>query len=187
MIKRLFMITLAVFMLTSLAVAQEIGGIRLPDSLAAGRAKLLLNGAGFRKKWFVKVYVGGLYLMKKNHDPQRIMDADESMAVRLHMVYGGVTSKKMTDAMDEGFLNATGGNITPIKDEIDTFNSFFAEEIKENDVFDLIYIPGEGVSVSKNEKHLGAIKGFDFKKALFGIWLCEKPADKKLKKGMLGR
>ena len=32
-----------------------------------------------------------------------------------------------------------------------------------------------------------AVKGKDFKKALFGIWLCDKPADKNLKAGMLGK
>jgi hypothetical protein len=32
----------------------------------------------------------------------------------------------------------------------------------------------------------GTIKGLDFKKAVFSIWLGEKPADSKLKKKMLG-
>ncbi len=30
------------------------------------------------------------------------------------------------------------------------------------------------------------IAGLDFKKALFGIWLCDQPADKNLKKKLLG-
>jgi len=29
--------------------------------------------------------------------------------------------------------------------------------------------------------------GMPFKEAIIGIWLCDKPADKNLKKGMLGR
>jgi hypothetical protein len=33
----------------------------------------------------------------------------------------------------------------------------------------------------------GTIKGIDFKRAVFSIWLGEKPADAKLKKGMLGK
>ncbi len=31
------------------------------------------------------------------------------------------------------------------------------------------------------------IKGLEFKKALFGIWLCDKPAQKSLKQEMLGK
>ena len=33
----------------------------------------------------------------------------------------------------------------------------------------------------------GTIEGLDFKKALFGIWLGNKPADDDLKAGMLGK
>ena len=29
--------------------------------------------------------------------------------------------------------------------------------------------------------------GMPFKEAIIGLWLCDKPADKSLKKGMLGR
>ena len=34
---------------------------------------------------------------------------------------------------------------------------------------------------------MGTIRGLDFKKALFAIWLGEKPADNSLKQGMLGK
>jgi hypothetical protein len=109
------------------------------------------------------------------------------MALRLHIVSGMITSKKMTDAIDEGFKKSTGGNITLFKIEIAKYKSFFAEEIKKNDIFDIIYVPAEGISVFKNESLKGTIPGFDFKKAVFGIWLGEKPADSKLKKRMLGQ
>ena len=38
----------------------------------------------------------------------------------------------------------------------------------------------------KDGKELGTIKGMEFKKALFGIWLGKKPADDDLKENMLG-
>jgi len=34
---------------------------------------------------------------------------------------------------------------------------------------------------------MGTVKGLDFKKALFAIWLGKKPADSGLKDGMLGK
>lgn len=185
--KRLMVITLAVLMMTSLATAAQIGKVTLPDSLMGGKDKLLLNGAGFRVKFFMKMYVGGLYLIQKNHDPQMIIDADETMALKLHIVSGMITTKKMTDAINEGFKNSLGENVSSFKNEIDQFTSFFADEIKKNDIFDIAYIPKEGVSVYKNEKLKGTIKGIDFKRAVFSIWLGEKPADAKLKKGMLGK
>ena len=37
----------------------------------------------------------------------------------------------------------------------------------------------------KNNKKVKTIKGLKFKQAAFGIWLCDDPADKDLKEGML--
>ena len=61
------------------------------------------------------------------------------------------------------------------------------EEIKKGDDFIIINVPNEGVVVYKNGVKKGSIDGHDFKKALFGIWLCDKPADKELKDEMLGK
>ncbi|MFC1489491.1 chalcone isomerase family protein [Thermodesulfobacteriota bacterium] len=187
MVKRLFVIAVAVLVMASMASAGEIGGVDLPDSLTAGKDTLLLNGAGLRKKFIIKVYAGGLYLFKKNDDPKKIIAAYEPMAIRMHFIYDGVSSEKLVETWNEGFENATGGNISPIKAEIDMFNAMFTEEAKKNDIYDIIYIPGQGVSVYMKDALKGTIKGLDFKKALFSIWLGDKPADKKLKKGMLGK
>jgi hypothetical protein len=108
------------------------------------------------------------------------------MAIRLHIVSSMATSKKMEKAWREGFEKATGGNIEPIKVQIEELISVFREEIKENDSYDLIYVPGKGVQVSKNSEPRSTIEGLPFKKALFGIWLSNKPAQKSLKKAMLG-
>ena len=186
MIKKIFVMTVAVLVMASLAMAKDIGGVSLPDSLAAGKSSLLLNGAGLRKKFFMKVYAGGLYLTQKNKDPKKVIAADEPMAIRMHFIYDGVSSKKLIAAWNEGFENGTGGNIAPVKEKIDTFNSFFKEEAKKGDIYDIIYVPGQGISVHIKEKLMGVIKGLDFKKAVFAIWLGEKPADKGLRKGMLG-
>lgn len=185
--KRLLVITLVALMASSAGFAAQIGTVTLPDSLTAGSDTLLLNGAGFRKKLFIKVYVGGLYLKQKSGDADSIISADDPMAVRMHFIYDGVSSQKLIDAWNEGFANATGGNIAPISNEIGQFNAFFKEEAKKNDIYDMIYLPGEGVRVSIKGRVLGTVKGLEFKKALFGIWLGAKPVDGKLKNGMLGK
>jgi hypothetical protein len=179
-------ILLVVLMMATLGNAEEIGGINMPESLKTGQTTLMLNGAGVRKKFFIDVYVGGLYLREKSQDSKAIIEADEPMAIRLHIVSSMVTSKKMEKAWREGFEKATGGNIEPIKVQIEELISVFREEIKENDRYDMIYVPGKGVQVSKNSESRPAIGGLPFKKALFGIWLSDKPAQKSLRKAMLG-
>ena len=186
MTKKLFFIVLALMMAAPVA-ATEIGGVSLPDELEAGKSKLILNGAGLRKKLFVKVYAAGLYLTQKSDDSQKIIAADEPMAIRMQFVYDGVSSEKLVGAWNEGFQNATGGNIAPLKKEMDRFNACFKDEAKKGDVYEIVYIPGQGTRVSVKGKLLETIKGHEFKKAVFAIWLGEKPADKGLKKGMLGK
>ncbi|MFC1828503.1 chalcone isomerase family protein [Thermodesulfobacteriota bacterium] len=187
MVKRLLVLILAVLLVSSTGMAKEVGGVNLPDSLMAGKDKLILNGAGLRKKFIIKVYAGGLYLLQKNNDPKQIVDADAPMAIRMQFIYDGVSGKDLVDTWTEGFVKGTGGNISSIKAEIDKFNGYFTEEAKKNDIYDIIYIPGTGVNLFIKGKLMGIIKGYAFKKALFSIWLGEKPADKNLKKGMLGK
>ena len=54
-------------------------------------------------------------------------------------------------------------------------------------MFDLVYLPGEGVRVLKNGEQKDTVGGLEFKKALFGIWLSDKPAQEDLKEKMLGQ
>ncbi len=184
--KQFAAIILAILMMATLGNAEEIGGINMPASLQAGQTQLMLNGAGMRTKFFFDIYVGGLYLKEKSQDAKAVIETDEPMAIRLHIVSSMATSKKMEKAWREGFEKTTGGNIEPIKVQIEELISVFREEIKENDSYDMIYVPGKGVQVSKNNESRSTIGGLPFKKALFGIWLSDKPAQKSLKKAMLG-
>ncbi len=180
---------LIAFMVTIFTVtgfSMEIGGVNMPDTLKAGDTNLILNGAGLRKKLWIKVYAGGLYLKAKEKNQNKIINADEPMAIRMEFIYNGVSAEKLIDAWNEGFENATKDNIAPIKKEIDTFNSYFKEEAKKGDTYEIIYIPNKGTTLLINGKEAGTIEGLEFKKALFGIWLCDKPADEDLKEGMLG-
>ncbi|RJP57597.1 MAG: chalcone isomerase [Deltaproteobacteria bacterium] len=188
MLKKVFFLTLTLimFMIVPIGNAIEIDGIKIPDSLMAGKTNLILNGAGVRTKLLIKLYISGLYLMQKNHDPKKIIEADEPMAIRLHIISSMITGKKMGEATKEGFFRVTRGNIEPIKPEIEKLISVFKDRINENDIYDFIYKPGMGVEVYKNHKKHSLINGLPFKKALFGIWLCDNPAQKSLKREMLG-
>ena len=184
--KMVLVFMILVFFQASIALGMEIGGIQLPDSLTVNEAKLQLNGAGLRKKVVIKVYAGGLYLLKKETDPAKIIAADEPMVIRMHFIHSKVSKENLVSAWNEGFANATNGNIAAIEKEIGKFNGYFQEDAKKGDVYDVIYLPGQGISVEINGKRKGPIPGHEFKKAVFSIWLGEKPADAKLKKGMLG-
>lgn len=187
MIKKIVVVVFFALIMITPVQAKEIGSVNLPDTIMAGKEQLILNGAGLRKKYFVKVYAGGLYLRKKGGNANKIIHADEPMAIRMQFIYDGVSGKELVDAWNEGFSNATMGNLGPVRENIDKFNSFFTEEARKGDIYDIIYTPEEGATVSMKGKLMGTIRGLDFKKALFAIWLGEKPADNSLKQGMLGK
>ena len=183
---RKFLLLFVALVSVTISNAQiEVGGVTLPKTLEFKSETLQLNGAGVREKFWIDLYAGGLYLQEKSSDAKQIMDANKPMAIRLHIVSKLITSKKMIDAVDEGFENSTNKNTAPLASEIKKFKGFFSDEIKQNDVFDLVYIPGSGVVSYKNGEEKGTIKGIAFKKALFGIWLSKKPAEDDLKEAML--
>ncbi|TPN89266.1 chalcone isomerase family protein [Aquimarina algicola] len=180
-------LALVAFICLSTATAQiRIGKAILPYEEKFDNVELKLNGAGLREMLWVDLYAGGLYLQNKNNDPKKILEANETMAIKLNIVSAFVTQKKLIKAINEGFERATFGNTKPLQDRIKKITTLLSEPIVKNDIFDLVYIKDKGVKVYKNQKELGIIEGRDFKYALFKVWLGEEPASEAVKKGMLG-
>ncbi|MCW9038326.1 chalcone isomerase family protein [Altibacter sp.] len=185
--KNLLLLIIALVIVNVSMAQTQVGSVTLPNSLSFSGDDLVLNGAGIRKKAMIlKLYSGGLYLPKKSSDAKSIINADESMAIRLVITSGFVSSDAMKEAVEEGFDASMGGDTSSLKSEIQKFIKFFNDEIVEDDTFDITYQKGKGVVAYKNGKELGTIPGMKFKKALFGIWMGNDPVDSKLKKAMLG-
>ncbi len=184
--KNVFLALVTVFSISFTQAQTEVGDATLPNTITIEGADLMLNGAGMREKLWIDLYAGGLYLNSKSKDANAVINADETMAMKLHIVSGLVSKEKMIDAVNDGFEASLNGNTAPMADKIAKFKGFFSEEIVKGNVFDIAYVKGKGSVVYKNGKEVGSIAGMDFKKALFGIWLGKKPADKGLKSEMLG-
>ncbi len=167
--------------------AMEIGGKQMPDSATEAGQQLILNGAGLRSKLFFKIYAGGLYLPESSRDPAAIINADTTMMVRMHFIYDGVSAKKLQNGWKEGFALTAPAAGEALQREMTAFINLFDREAKEDDVYDIIWQQGKGMEVRLNGKVIGSIAGLDLKKALFAIWLGDKPVDKDLKKGMVGK
>jgi len=166
----------------------EVNGVTVPRKIDFQGKSLQLNGAGGRSKMWLEVYVQALYLSQLTQDPQFIIDSDTEMAVRIEITSSMVSSNKLTKAMNTGFEKSAGDNLEKLRPRIEQLKNYLSDAITEKDVFVLAYNPlDQNVYVSKNEVLKGKIPGFDFKKALFGIWLSDKPVDETLKKHLLGQ
>jgi len=64
------------------AFAADVAGVRLPDE----DQKLVLNGAGLRKRAFFDVYVIGLYLPERKSAASDVVNAPGAKRVLIHMM-----------------------------------------------------------------------------------------------------
>jgi hypothetical protein len=166
--------------------AMEIAGVDVPKSETIGNRVLVLNGAGIRKKFFVKVYVGSLYLPVKRSTVDKILA--EPDAKRIVMTFlREVGEHKLVNAWNEGFTsNTTPTELLALKKRIDAFSSLFTT-VKKGDVIRIDYLPERGTQVWINGAMKGTVSGEDFHRALLKIWLGNRPADAGLKKAWLGK
>ena len=167
------------------ALAAEVAGVRLADQVEVGDQVLVLNGAGLRKKYFVKVYVAGLYLPEKNRSAEKIINSSGPCQVSMHFLRD-VGADKITEGWTEGFTkNSEPGDMQGLQNRLNEFSAMF-EDMEEGDEIILRYIPELGTQVTTRGVQKGIIPGEDFQRALLSVWFGEQPADADLRKAMLG-
>ena len=134
----------------------------------------------------MKVYEGSLFLETKNSNAEEIVNLDAPMAIRIDVISNMVTADAMKKALGEGLEKSTGNNTDLISKEIIQLSSSFDSDVSSGDNYEFIYLPDLGTHVLKNSELVELIKGMNFKKAFFGIFLSDNPIQKNLKKAMLG-
>jgi hypothetical protein len=182
------LVFLATMLVATAAPAREVAGVLVPDTvtLEPGAVRLVLNGAGVRSKFFVKVYAGALYLPAPQTDAAQILRHSGAAAVHMHFLHSEVSREKLVDAWNDGFhANLTDAERAALAGRIEQFNALF-RTVRKGDVIRLDYLPATGLRVYIADELRGTIEGADFFQAVLRIWLGDKPADSGLKRGMLG-
>lgn len=171
------------------AYAKTVGDVEIPDTLALPNSghELLLNGAGVRVKFFMDIYVGGLYLPARTTDSQAILNDTGAASVLMHFVYKEVDRDKIIDGWNDGLRDNLGSaGLQAIAERLDSFNALF-RTVRKGDVIRIDYNPAVGTEVRINDEWRGAVPGNDFFRALLKVWLGDKPVSASLKDAMLGR
>jgi len=183
-----FLVALLGFSASVSADTREIRGVDVPEEIRVGDDMLTLNGGERRRRWMMNLYVGSLYLLEPSSDAEAIIQADEPMAITMHITSGMINRDRMVDSIEEGFEASTGGDTEAVQGHIDELLAAFNKDIEKGDLVELIYSPETGVQVKHNGEEVGKVKGdMAFKEALFGIWLGENAVQDSLRKGMLGQ
>ena len=177
---------LSAFFIFSIFITSPSFGAGAPGQIEYQGNTLTKNGQGTRIIFFMKVYEGSLYLETKNSNAKEIINMDAPMAIRIDVLSSIVTADAMKRALSEGLEKSTGNNTDPIRNEMEQLSSVFNTDVSTGDFYEFIYLPKTGINVLKNSELEESIKGMDFKKAFFGIFLSDNPIQKNLKKAMLG-
>lgn len=169
--------------------ALEVAGIMVPEDirLHSDGAALTLNGAGIRRRFFVNVYVGALYLPRRADSLAAIETMPGAKRMAMHFVHSEVGADKLVQAWTEGFeRNSTPEEFRALRARIANFNGLFPT-LRKGDRVDVDFPAAGGVEVWINGTRRGRVQGEDFARALLRVWLGKHPADEGLKKGLLGR
>jgi hypothetical protein len=174
-------------LLPGLSGAAEVEGVSLPEMIQLEDKSLQLNGAGIRTKYFFNIYVSGLYLEKPSSSAKEIIASTGSKRLTMDFLYDEVSEEKLTGGWELGFKkNQPKKMMAALREHLDRFNTFFVTAHKgDSYVFD--FLSDGSTHVQANGKDKGSIKGADFQQALLAVWLGKKPADKDLKKSLLGK
>lgn len=165
----------------------EVAGVRVPEQLSEGGHALVLNGAGLRTKFVVKVYVAALYASARSQDAAALINSNEPRRMRLQLLRD-VDSKSLDAALQDGLRDNTHKQeLAALQAHADRLSSLMAEigSAREGDVIDLDF-DARGVTITDNGKQRGRIDDPAFSRALLRVWLGDNPAQSSLKKALLG-
>src|SRR3954462_4998746 len=124
------------------ASAADVAGVKMEDKTTVNGQNLALNGAGLRKKFFNKVYVGGLYLPAKMSNPAAILASDTPRRMVMHFLYS-VSKDQMCEAWEEGLEANVPNASADVKSSFKTLCSWM-EPIPKGNRLVLTYVPGTG-------------------------------------------
>ncbi|HXG58000.1 MAG TPA: chalcone isomerase family protein [Thermoanaerobaculia bacterium] len=184
--RSIIMSVAVIAMLAFPADAASVGGVNLEDTVTVGNQTLVLNGAGIRKKLFIKVYVGALYLPARQTSERAVLAADSPRRMVLHFLYD-VEKAKLAEAWQEGLAANTPGAPAEVKKAFQTLSSWM-EDVATGQRIVLTYIPGTGTTVEVNGKAKGTLPGKAVADAILATWIGPKPGPgEEFKKAVLGR
>jgi hypothetical protein len=163
-------------------------------SYKLGGKDMVKNGTGQRTMAFMTIYYASLYVPQelKGASDTAIINADEPMSIFLTIDSGLVDRDKFVKSVTEAFAKSASAGYAS-SDTRSYLNMFNDITIVKGDRFTHHYNPKSGMTVkyrskaSGSERTLGVIKGLQFKKAFYGMFLSSKPIQSGLKKGMLGK
>ena len=170
--------------LMGISDAKTVYGVTMPDTISLSNTILQLNGMGLREKYWIDIYVAGLYIPQKMTNPNSVIKMNSPKEIRLEFIYSSVPKEKMIEVLEEHITQ----NPQFSKQTVDNIRvcESWMQDFTTKDTAKFTYIPNQGTSVTINNTLKGTIQGTEFMEAIFSIYLGTVPASESLKQSLLG-
>ena len=175
--------------LAQAALAVEVGGVKLDDTVRLASRELKLNGAGVRYKVIFKVYTIALYLPEKKTQLADILPLPGPRRLEIVMLRD-ITSDELGQAFMQGLKRSSDqADRTRLLSQTMQFGAMFemVPGLKKGDILTVDWLPEEGTLCKLNGKQVGdKVPELAFYNALLKIWIGAHPADTQLRAHLLG-
>lgn len=168
-LKSLFL--LGILMLTA-------GPARAADELMASVPNAAVVGSGMLSVIFWDVYKATLIAPDGHWNPAKPFAL--SIAYLRTIDGKDIADRSVQEMRKQGFTDEV---------RLATWNNQMKNifpDVKPGSVLMAVYHPGKNTQFFDGDRAVGAIKGDDFAKAFFGIWLDEKTSEPELRRALLG-
>lgn len=153
-----------------------------PAEITVEGTTLVKKGEGVRKLLMYPLYDIGLYVPKG--DTEGSLGSDQPAALRIEVRSGKVTTARFTEVVLKGFKKYE--HYDEVADSVHDYLDSFIYELKEGDVYTVFYKPELGTLTLRSDEEIARVTGNSFREGMFGIWLGERPVNRKLKRKLLG-
>lgn len=165
--------------------AASLAGVSMPDTIVANTKDLQLNGMGLREKYWIDIYVAGLYLPQKMSNPEEIIKQNIAKQIQIEFIYSNVPKAKMIEVLEENIQNNPQFSAETVA-SIRKCGTWM-QDFTTGDVVSFDYVPDtQTTTIYINGSQRGSVQSQEFMQAIFAMYVGKYPATEELKRGLLG-
>lgn len=168
------------------AGGREMSGKSFEESVTRAGKTLKLSGIGLREKYFVDVYVLGVYTVSGGCDASRLVATDEVKLLRLQFVRKVQANRMEAETRKMTMTRLPASLTDQDREQAEAFIRQMTVSVTGDSIIEMLYVPGTGTSVTKDGKSLGpTLTGKPFQEVLWNTYLGPSPCCPKTTKQIL--
>lgn len=157
-------------------------GACFPKEVILDGTSLKLRSTHLFRWWGFRVYSVALYTEPGFRKGDDILgDVPKRLVLHYHR---NIEKDKMIEGAETVIPRNESNDMDALRERLDKVNAAY-RDVSSGDEYAIDYLPGKGLAISLNDRHQVLVKGEDFARAYFGIWLGEKPINTGLRDALL--